>query len=836
MMKYRWMLLVGILILSISISVLAKVGPSLDSIIFDVRMQEDIGIQDTAAGKTDIFYWGLGGPSVKGLDRATLDKLEMYAIPSGSWSLLFNPIPNAAPYTVKVADKEYFNPLAIREVRYAMNWLINRQYIADEILAGTGIPTYTMATPGQPGTYKYNVIASKLGYSAEGDEKKALAQVDAALTKAAALDALKGKLKKGSDWWTYNGEPVSIKFLIRVDDPNGRLKEGQYVANQIEKAKIKVDRLLWDRSKCAKTVYYGNPADYTWGIYTEGWGAGATRAFWDNIVCQMYAPFYGNMPGGGEPSFWNYTNDDIDKLAMKAFTGDILTDQEYWDTVLKAQELGLTEAVRIYVMSQTQYYLAKKDRFLGRFAYGLGDGLNKWSLITAKTKDGKLKATQFSAKGSLFMDAWDPVGPDGFNSVYSNYIAGPLYDEGMFESPVTAMATANRAVPVKGSVQSKVHKAGDKVVGDIEVPTSARAWDSAKRKWVSKPAGTKAMSTGTYELRLSNFHDGSAMSMLDYMYADAFVRDWVNKDGANDPYYDEAYSSTLKPTNDTTIATLYDFQKKTITTYFDYNFPADMRRVELYGSPGWTVTAAGQAVGVAWQIIDAMARMVVTSKSASNTVYSFSSSKEGTTEVDVLSPKCVADIKAELQKMIDEKYVPKYLAGYITAANAAKRYQASIKFIGKYGHAYISNGPFYMAKFDTKVNYAELKAFRDSTYPFNDSYWSDQFKSTILSVDKIEIPSMNEKGKEISVKISVSQSIYPSDVKKPATQGKVSLLVITNDDQKMIAATKIKDGLYEAKIPASLTSSLAAGSYTILAMAELPSGATSTANGALVVY
>ncbi|HEY8391750.1 MAG TPA: ABC transporter substrate-binding protein, partial [Capillibacterium sp.] len=393
-------------------------GPFADRIYFDVRMQTDIGIQDVAAGKSDIFYYGAEGPAIHGLDRATLDKLEIYSIPSGSWSLLINPIPNEAPYTVTVDGKEYFNPLAIREVRFALNYLINRQYIVDEILGGAGGPMMTMATPGQPGTYRYNLVASKMGLTPEGDEERALREIKAALTEAAKLPALKGKLKEGKDWWTFNGEPVTVKFAIRVDDPEGRAKEGEYVAQQIEKAKIKVERLMWDRSKSNDAVYGGNPADYEWHIYTEGWSAGATRAWWEHIVAQMYAPWYGYMPGGAYPENWNYTNPEIDRLTEKAYSGSCLTEEEYWETALEALRLGLEDAVRIYVCYQNQYFVANKAAFNGRFAYGLGDGLTNWSLITANTKDKEVRATQYSAQGALFMSNWDPVGADGFNDTY----------------------------------------------------------------------------------------------------------------------------------------------------------------------------------------------------------------------------------------------------------------------------------------------------------------------------------------------------------------------------------------------------------------------------------
>ena len=392
-----------IILVSLTTSVLAEVkGPIVDKIYVNVRMKEEIGLKDAAEGLTDVFFWGVSGPTIMGLDQATRDKLDIYSVPSGSWSLNFNPIPNAPPYIVKVEEKEYFNPFAIREVRFAMNDLINRQYIVDEILGGAGGPQFTMATPGQPGTYKYSLVATRMGMTAEGNEKKALDEIAEAIEKAASLPELQGRLAKQDKWWTFDGEAVTIKFLIRVDDPQGRLKGGQYVASQIEKAGIKVDRLLWDRVKCIETSYYSDPASYQWNIYTEGWGAGATRAFWEHIVCQMYAPWYGYMAGGPDHE-WQYTNKELDEVTEKAYTGNFLTEEEYWEYALKGLELGLKDACRIYVIYQNDYFAANKEAFNKRMCYGLGDGLNEWSLITADTKSKEVRMTQFSAKGALFM-------------------------------------------------------------------------------------------------------------------------------------------------------------------------------------------------------------------------------------------------------------------------------------------------------------------------------------------------------------------------------------------------------------------------------------------------
>jgi peptide/nickel transport system substrate-binding protein len=128
----------------------AKRGPIVDKVYIDVRMSQEIGLKDTAEGKTDVFYEYVTGPTYSALPADTKAKLEAYAVPALTYSLFMNPIPNKAPYTVKVGEKTVFNPLAITEVRFAMNFLISRQQIVDEILGGNGQPMFTMASPGQP--------------------------------------------------------------------------------------------------------------------------------------------------------------------------------------------------------------------------------------------------------------------------------------------------------------------------------------------------------------------------------------------------------------------------------------------------------------------------------------------------------------------------------------------------------------------------------------------------------------------------------------------------------------------------------------------------------------
>ena len=158
-----------LIVIFFSFCVLADKGPIPETIYFDVRIQQDIAIQDVIAGKTDILYEGISGTGLAGLSQEALEKLDFYFAPGGRLGLLVNPYPNAAPYLATVEGKNYFNPFAIREVRYALNWLISRQYIVDKIHNGAGAALITPCADVYPGTYRYNLVPSKLGITAEGD-------------------------------------------------------------------------------------------------------------------------------------------------------------------------------------------------------------------------------------------------------------------------------------------------------------------------------------------------------------------------------------------------------------------------------------------------------------------------------------------------------------------------------------------------------------------------------------------------------------------------------------------------------------------------------------------
>ena len=821
-------------------SVFAQVknGPIVDRVIYEVRMDQTLATKDIIEGKADVFFQAVPAPILRGLSEAEKAKLDTYVVPSGSWSLCLNNIPNKAPYTWTKADgTTTFNPFAIREIRYALNWLIDRKKLVDEILLGAGEPTFTAMTPGQPGTYRYNLIAAKLGFTARGNEKKAIADIEAAMQAAANLPENKGKLVKVGNFWQYDGKDVTIKFLIRVDDVNGRLPAGRYVADQIEKAGIKVERLERDRSAIS-IAYYSNPADLEWHMYTEGWGAGATRAWWDISISQMYCPYYGYMAGGADPANWNYENPELDRLGQKSINGQFMTEAEYWADNLKAMELGLTEACRIFLVTQNDTYVANKARFNGRMAYGLGDGLNGWSIRTADVKPdatGKkvLRVLQYSARGTLFMSSWDPVGVDGFSDVYSGAITDPCSDPSTFEAPNSAKDTPLRAIYDPKKIKVDCVLEGDAIVGRIPVPATAILYDSASKTFKAVGPGVVAWTTGTSGYQYGKWHSGAPISFADIMYASAFPYEWAHEDGAGDKFYDESYASQYVPALEINKGFVIN-RDQTITSYFNYNWPMDADRVGSAAAIGPKAGNPGRQTVVSWDIYEALA-LLVAEGSKSGEVYSFTGS-DTVTEVDVIAANCVKDIVAKLTDMAAKKYVPASIKQWVTPDQAVARYKASLAFIAKYGHAYISNGPFMITKVDTTTNSIELDAFRD--YPYKADYWPKAFRLEITRIDNVQVPATATRKNDVKITITASSYVYPEVATTPlSNKGTVTVALQLEGGKELVYPAKFeKAGTFTATIPAKDLGALKPGSYTVVVMTKLAGEAPSVSPETLVLF
>jgi peptide/nickel transport system substrate-binding protein len=823
-------------------------GPIVDRILVTAKTQEDIAIKDVAEGKSDVFWYSTDGSTYKGLPSELKSKLETYAVPSGSWSLLFNPYPNKAPYTVSAkSGGTLFNPFAIREVRFAMNLLIDRKRVVDEIVSGAGQPKYTPVTLGQPDSGRYATIASELGITERGDEAKALADIDAALRAAAALPENRGRLAKAGAWWSYDGKAVEVNFLIRVDDPNGRLKEGRYVADQIEKAGIKVNRLEYDRAKCSKIYRSGDPKDYAWNLYTEAWIGGQTYAFWETAIAQHYAPWYTQMPGGGNAGQWNYENPEIDALTKAAATGNVRDAADYYAKCQRAVELGLKEAVRVFVVDTTNYYLANRSRFNARMAYGIGDGLGRLSALTADVKPEAsgpykgqklLRVTEYSSRGSLFSSAWDPIGPDGFADSYSHVLISPASDMEFDSSP-----TSGRTRPLRASYRdfrAAPRFEGDRMLGTIPVPPTAVLWNARDRRWesgivyVDEGSGEfgyakassreeyrKAVATATFTYSYAKWHHGRTMDQNDFRYAAALPYELAVKKGEGDRIYEASYATAVS-TGLTKSKGIVFNADGSFTAFGDAYYPMDPVANASMLCPGLMVEASNYQAIVCWEVLEAIMGLVAEGKYVVNSNGDYN-------EIDLIARKCVTDIRSKLEEYAASAHVPDCLKGYVKPEEAVEGYRKAIAFIDAHGHAYISNGGFLIDRYDPATNSASLVATPFEDYPMAKGEMVEKSRTKYARINSIKVGTYR-KGVDLEVDLAVAEVAFPANKAKPAEAARVKVSLIAGKG-RAYEAREGKPGIYRAILPASDLAALKEGSYTLVGEASLggESGAVNTA-------
>jgi peptide/nickel transport system substrate-binding protein len=307
----------------------------------------------------------------------------------------------------------------------------------------------------------------------------------------------------------------------------------------------------------------------------------------------------------------------------------------------------------------------------------------------------------------------------------------------------------------------------------------------------------------------------------------------MTKDGANDKFYDGNYEGSMRPGQETLKGIVLN-SDGSITTYFDFNHAAPAR-IAASGAIWVKTYGASYQVGVSWDIAEALAKMVAEG-GKSGTAWSFSSDP-AFVEVDVLSPKCLDDVKSKLQGFIDAKYVPAQIKKWKTVDAAILDYQASIKFIDEHKNAYISTGPFYMANVDANANFIELDAFRNAAYPYASTYWPAALKSQNARIDGVNVPTPVAKTRDAYLTVAVSVVAYPADTARSAdATAKVRATLVTPDGEKPYPGTFVKAGQFQVKIPAADLAKLKTGSYTLVVESYLGTESPASEVTSLLVF
>ena len=235
-------------------------GGYADTLVFSV-VPQDQAVASVSSGEIDMYAFPLEGASDKQAARDDPNINVMEAL-GGFRGMLVNPV---AP-----ADGS-FNPFTIREIREAMHWAYDREFVVNEIAGGFPMTIPYVRT--EPEYVHDAAFFAALETQYSYDPARAKAQVDQAMSivPGASFDS-------ATNQWLFDGNQIEVIIVARIEDI--RFEIGAYVATEVEALGFTP---VLDPSTFVEAldkVYFGDAKLGLWNMYTEGWG-GALGAFDD---------------------------------------------------------------------------------------------------------------------------------------------------------------------------------------------------------------------------------------------------------------------------------------------------------------------------------------------------------------------------------------------------------------------------------------------------------------------------------------------------------------------------------------------------------------------------
>jgi len=683
----------------------AEKGTFVDEVKFIQYLDENTALEEVRNGNLDIYFFRVSSDRIES-DKAR-EGIQVFESTGGSYSMLVNP---------SISDK--FNPFSITELRFALNYLIDRNLIVNELIGGYGNAMIS----------NYGIFSAD--YLSIIEELESFHfKYNPALADEIISHELEGVgAEKIDGLWYYDGKQIEITFFIRSDDPV-RKSIGEILSSELEKIGFKVNKDFGDLNKAFVVVYGSNPADQKWHLYTEGWGSSGFSKYDSVGLAQMYSPWFSNMPGNNDPTYWNYENDYIDSITKKIYVSDFKSSDERSSLIKQATKEGVTESVRIFLASKTDQYVANDD--VDGVINALGAGVpTRFTAINAKSSDDSLVV----GVKQIYQGAWNPV--SGFSDTYSNQIWLNIYDPGVFSHPFTG-----KTIPIRTDWHVENFGSDAK----INVPDDAISWDIDTQRWENVGVGREATSKITFDLILGNWHHEQKMDMNDILYNMYFLQEWGSELHEGDNTYDSEYSPQAAQ-NAKTLVGIKQIDDNTIEVYVDY-WHFDEAEIAAWATP-WS--------SMPWEIVAASEDAVLDGK------VSFSRSggvSKSVSWLSLLVPNDANIIKEHLIKFKESKYIPPSLQdSEYDWQYFEGRYDAAIRWIDENKHAIISNGPFYLNNYSPESRTITINSFDSTGYPFDAGKWEKFEQIKFPKITNVEIPNVVDLKKSLSILVQTTDS------------------------------------------------------------------------------
>ncbi|AGA33999.1 solute binding protein-like protein [Thioalkalivibrio nitratireducens DSM 14787] len=714
-----------------------RTGALVDQIVF--TQESDVGKVTglIEAGTHHVFGQGVTSTTV--FQRLRDSERAAYDLAFGSsMELTVNP---AGPH---FASGE-LNPFYVREVREALNWLINRRYVAEELYGGLAVPRFLPLNTVFPDYARLAEAARALELRYQHDPVRAERVIQREMERLGAT--------REDGRWVYQGQPVRVSVLIRTEDARKRV--GDYVANLMEDLGFRVERLYRTAEEASRIWIAGDPHAGRWHLYTGGW----ISTVINRDLAENFSYYY--TPRGRPDPLWQvYTPDpEFDEAADRLQRRDYESWDEREALMTRALELAMQDSVRVWVADQLNVLPHAREVELAVDLAGGISGSRLWP-YTIRFRD-RVGGRVVFAVPNLLTEPWNPVA--GSNWIFDTMIMRALGDIELIPDPFTGLYWPQRIERAELTVQEGVPvvRSHDwlslETAERIEVPEDTWIdWDGAAGRFVTvaerHPEGVTAR-TRTRVLYEPGYlerqwHDGSPVSLAD------MVLPWIlsfERADENSALFDPSHVPTFEV-----------FQRH----FRGWRIVSqDPLVIEIYSDQIYpdaeTIVAARTPSASPWHTL----ALGIRAEAAGDLAFSsLKADRERLTWMSLVAGPSLAILDRHLDAALHDGFVPfpEALADFVGADEAGARFRALADWREARGHFWVGDGPFYLHSVHALERTLVLRRFED--FPDRSDKW---LRFTRPAIPELELdgPMVVEAGAaaEFTLRATFDGEPYPLD-------------------------------------------------------------------------
>lgn len=723
-------------------------------------------------------------------DIETSEELSEYTSFGSYTELTFNPV---GP----TFENGEFNPFSNDEIREAVNWLIDRDYIVNEFYGGLAEPRYTPLTTAFPDYARLIDVTRQLEIEYSHQPERAREVITEQMEQMGA--------QKVDGTWQYEGEPITLKFLIRTED--AREQVGDYVANLFEEMGFETER-QYATSQQASPIWIGSdPAEGEWHVYTGGWITTLISRDQAGNFNFFYTP-----KGLAQPLWQAYQpSEEFSRIAERLNQRNYSSLAERNELMAQALRMAMENSARVWLVDTIDIWPRRSNVSLAADLAGGISGSYLWPYtLRAEGQDQITMAVQ-----NILNGPWNALG--GSNFIFDQTLQRATGNFMTLPDPYTGLFRSERVEEATVTVQEglPVQKSLDWVelerTSSIQVPDDAwYDWDAENHRFISAGEAqtgsleAKAKTVVRYDDTLQNmsWHDGSEMSMADLVMPLIITFDRAKE--ASD-LYDEAYVPDFQQfrnwfkglrivEEDPLVIEVYSDR-----VYLDAEVIASdaaglMSPYYAFGPSSWPALALG----------------IMAERNGSA---AFTESKAEELQVDRLSYIAgpTLEILAEnRQDAMEEGFIPfeNVLGDYIDAEDARSRYENLGQWYEEKGHLWVGHGPYYLESASPVEGVVTLR--RNEDFPDPPDKWMGYTEPRIAEV-ALDGPQRITSGDEATVDVNIS---FEGDPYPVEDVNFVNYLVFGSEGELVLEgeAEAVSDGSWQVTLTAEETEQLETGS------------------------